>query len=103
MIQLDKGRPGRGVWVLAALALLLLPWPRARAESKVDPKDKEDLERTSKVAAGAAGAINPIAGAVVVKVFEIGTFVVFFGQDFKEAEAITRIKARLIASASLKS
>src|SRR5690349_15375565 len=65
MIQLNKGRPGRGVWALAALALLLLPWPTARAEDKQQQKDREEVEGKI-VTVGTA--INPVAG-VAFKVF----------------------------------
>lgn len=94
MTQRNTVRLGRGVWVLAALALLL-PWPAASLEQGYDPQDKEDLHRTGQVAAGAAGAINPVAGAVVGKVFEIGEFVVFFGMDPEQPEVFKIINKRL--------
>ncbi len=98
MTQRNNGRPGRGAWILAGLALLLLPWPAARAVEKgYNPQDKADLERTGKIAAGAAGAIFPVAGPIVAKFFEVGTFLVFLGQEPEQPEIFKQINARLDA------
>ena len=60
MTRRSKSGPGRGVWALAALVLLLLPWSAAQGETRgYDPEEKKKLEEAGKYAAGAAAAINP--------------------------------------------
>lgn len=94
MTQRNKGRPGRGAWVLAAFALLLLPRPASQAA-----EDRHRAKEITDKYATVGGAINPAVG-VVFKVFgEFYDWAINFGRSEPDAlaEAVKIINARLDA------
>lgn len=93
MTQPDRGRLNRGVWALATLALLLLPWRAPQAATNHEAK-----EVTGKFAT-VGGAINPAVG-VVFKVFgEFYDWAINFGLSDADplGDAVKVINARLDA------